>query len=47
MGPSDEHVVRLTRPAARVTYELKELEGSSLRDALQGVISRARPVAVG
>ena len=41
------HVVRLTRPAARVTYELQELEGSSLRDALRGVISRARPVAVG
>ena len=41
------HVVRLTRPAARVTYELQELEGSSLRGVLRGVISRARPVAVG
>jgi hypothetical protein len=41
------HVIRLTKPVARVTYEPHELDGSGLDDALQGLIERTRsPEAV-
>ena len=40
------HVIRLTRPVARVTYELRELDGSRLDDAIEGVVPRSQPVAL-
>ncbi|HET8526501.1 MAG TPA: cyclic 2,3-diphosphoglycerate synthase [Actinomycetota bacterium] len=40
------HVIRLTKPVARVTYELQELDGSRLDDAIDGVVPRSQPVAL-
>jgi len=38
------HVIRLDKPVARVSYELRELDGSGLEDALGGAIEHVRPV---
>ena len=38
------HVIRLDKPVARVSYELQELDGSGLEDALGGAIEHVRPV---
>ena len=40
------HVIRLTKPVARVTYELHEVDGSGLDDALQGIVLRTSSVAL-
>jgi predicted GTPase len=39
------HLIRLPKPAARVTYELEEIGTPRLRDVLGGVIARPKVVA--
>jgi predicted GTPase len=39
-------LIRLTKPAVRVGYELEEIDTERLRDVLDGVVARARVVPV-
>ena len=38
------HVIRLTRPAVRVTYELEEIGEPTLSEALRTVLHRSEMV---
>ena len=41
------HLIRLTKPVARATYRLQELDGSGLTEVLERFIARTSPVSVG
>jgi predicted GTPase len=41
------HLIRLTKPVARATYRLQELDGSGLTEVLERFIARTNSVSVG